>query len=74
MSGHLHYIFNLGDGPVRVRDNARASLNDNKWHAVTIGRPSPKQHTLMVDDTFAIVTSNGMNEKLDLAGILYLGT
>ncbi|XP_046687748.1 neurexin-3-like isoform X2 [Homalodisca vitripennis] len=73
VSGHLHYIFNLGDGPVRVRDNARASLNDNKWHTVTIGRPSPKQHTLMVDDTFATVTSLGMNEKLDLAGILYLG-
>lgn len=73
VNGHLQYIFNLGDGPVRVRDNARASLNDNKWHTVTIGRPSPKQHTLMVDDTFAVVTSLGMNEKLDLAGILYLG-
>nr|CAD7588019.1 unnamed protein product [Timema genevievae] len=73
VNGHLHYIFNLGDGPVRVRDNARNSLNDNKWHAVTIGRPSPKQHTLMVDDNFAIVTSLGTNENLDLAGILYLG-
>ncbi|XP_075221682.1 neurexin 1-like [Lycorma delicatula] len=73
INGHLQYIFNLGDGPVRVRDNARSSLNDNRWHAVTIGRPSPKQHTLMVDDNFAIVTSLGHNEKLDLAGILYLG-
>ncbi|PSN31987.1 Neurexin-3 [Blattella germanica] len=73
VNGHLHYIFNLGDGPVRVRDNARSSLNDNRWHAVTIGRPSPKQHTLMVDDNFAIVTSLGNNENLDLAGILYLG-
>lgn len=73
VNGHLHYIFNLGDGPVRVRDNARSSLNDNQWHAVTIGRPSPKQHTLMVDDNFAIVTSLGTNENLDLAGILYLG-
>ncbi|XP_063235605.1 neurexin 1 isoform X2 [Bacillus rossius redtenbacheri] len=73
VSGHLHYIFNLGDGPVRVRDNARASLNDNRWHAVTVGRPSAKQHSLMVDDNFAIVTSLGTNENLDLAGILYLG-
>ncbi|XP_068083571.1 neurexin 1 [Anabrus simplex] len=73
VNGHLHYIFNLGDGAVRVRDNARNSLNDNRWHAVTIGRPSPKQHTLMVDDNFAIVTSLGTNENLDLAGILYLG-
>ncbi|XP_049784610.1 neurexin-1 isoform X4 [Schistocerca cancellata] len=73
VSGHLHYVFNLGDGAVRVRDNARASLNDNQWHAVTIGRPSARQHTLMVDDSFAIVTSLGTNENLDLAGILYLG-
>lgn len=74
VNGHIHYLFNLGDGPVRVRDNTRASLNDNKWHTVTVGRPSPKQHTLMVDDTFSTVTSLGTNEKLDLAGILYLGT
>ncbi|XP_046998627.1 neurexin-1 isoform X1 [Schistocerca americana] len=73
VSGHLHYVFNLGDGAVRVRDNARAPLNDNHWHAVTIGRPSARQHTLMVDDSFAIVTSLGTNENLDLAGILYLG-
>ncbi|XP_047114681.1 neurexin-1-like [Schistocerca piceifrons] len=73
VSGHLHYVFNLGDGAVRVRDNARAPLNDNQWHAVTIGRPSARQHTLMVDDSFAIVTSLGTNENLDLAGILYLG-
>ncbi|XP_049829259.1 neurexin-1 isoform X6 [Schistocerca gregaria] len=73
VSGHLHYVFNLGDGAVRVRDNARAPLNDNRWHAVTIGRPSARQHSLMVDDSFAIVTSLGTNENLDLAGILYLG-
>jgi leucine-rich repeat transmembrane neuronal protein 1/2 len=38
VGGHVHYVFDLGDGVVRVRDNARASLNDNKWHAVTIGK------------------------------------
>lgn len=73
VNGHLHYIFNLGDDDVRVRDNAKTSLNDNRWHAVTIGRPTAKQHTLMVDDNFAVVTSRGHNDKLDLAGILYLG-
>jgi neurexin len=72
--GHVHYLFNLGDGPVRVRDSGRASLNDNKWHAVTIGRPTARQHTLLVDDNFSIVTGLGLNENLDLAGILYLGT
>lgn len=71
--GHIHYIFNLGDGPVRVRDSSRATLNDNKWHAVTIGRPTSKQHTLLVDDNFSIVTGLGLNENLDLAGVLYIG-
>lgn len=50
VDGHLHYVFNLGDGPRGVKSNTRTTLNDNQWHAVTIGRPSLHQHTLMVDD------------------------
>ena len=69
----MHYVFDLGDGVVRVRDNARASLNDNKWHAVTIGRSGARQHTLMVDEAYATVTSSGHNENLNLGGLLYLG-
>lgn len=38
VDGHLHYIFNLGDGPRKVRSNTRTTLNDNHWHAVTIGK------------------------------------
>ncbi|GFR04895.1 neurexin-3 [Trichonephila clavata] len=38
VDGHLHYIFNLGDGPRKVRSNTRTTLNDNQWHAVTIGK------------------------------------
>ncbi|XP_067134301.1 neurexin 1-like isoform X3 [Centruroides vittatus] len=73
VDGHLHYIFNLGDGPRRVRSNTRNTLNDNHWHAVTIGRPLLRQHTLMVDDMIATVTSAGSNIHLDLDGLLYLG-
>lgn len=73
VNGRLHYVFDLGDGAVRVRDTARVPLNDDRWHQVSIGRPAVKQHTLSVDDTFAVVTSLGHNEKLDLTGILYLG-
>ncbi|GFY57669.1 neurexin-3 [Trichonephila inaurata madagascariensis] len=73
VDGHLHYIFNLGDGPRKVRSNTRTTLNDNQWHAVTIGRPSVKQHTLMVDDMIATVASTGSNVHLDLDGLLYLG-
>ncbi|XP_076366546.1 neurexin 1-like [Tachypleus tridentatus] len=73
VNGHLDYIFNLGDGPKNVRSNTRRTLNDNKWHAVTIGRQSLRQHTLMVDDMVATVTSMGSNVHLDLDGLLYLG-
>ncbi|XP_071453531.1 neurexin 1-like, partial [Hetaerina americana] len=76
VEGHIHYVFNLGDGPVRVRDSARLPLNDGKWHSVTIGRPSPRRHTLMVDDHFAVVvtgTSLGATKNLDLDGGLYVG-
>ncbi|KAL1122948.1 hypothetical protein AAG570_003273 [Ranatra chinensis] len=73
VGGHVNYLFDLGDGAVRVRDNARGSLNDNKWHAVTIGRSGPRQHTLMVDEAYATVTGSGHNENLNLGGLLYLG-
>ncbi|XP_024085653.1 neurexin-2 isoform X2 [Cimex lectularius] len=71
--GHIVYSFDLGDGPVKLRDNVRGILNDNKWHSVTIGRPSPKQHTLIIDETYASIISRGHNDYLDLGGILYLG-
>ncbi|XP_024942008.1 neurexin-1 isoform X3 [Cephus cinctus] len=73
VNGHVHYVFDLGDGPVRVRDTSKSRLNDGKWHAVSIGRPAPKRHTLAVDDHVAAVNSLGSNENLDLDGILYIG-
>ncbi|XP_076392461.1 neurexin 1 isoform X2 [Megachile rotundata] len=73
VDGHIHYVFDLGDGPVKVRDNSRSRLNDGKWHAVSIGRPAPKRHTLAVDDHVTAVNSRGSNENLDLDGILHIG-
>uniref|UniRef100_A0A0C9QZT5 NRX3A_1 protein n=4 Tax=Fopius arisanus TaxID=64838 RepID=A0A0C9QZT5_9HYME len=73
VSGHIHYVFDLGDGPIRIRDSSRSRLNDGKWHAVSIGRPAPKRHTLAVDDHVNAVNSQGSNENLDLDGILYIG-
>ncbi|KAF7394727.1 hypothetical protein HZH66_007901 [Vespula vulgaris] len=70
---HIHYVFDLGDGPVRIKDNSKSRLNDGKWHAVSIARPAPKRHTLAVDDHVTAVNSQGSNENLDLDGILYIG-
>ncbi|XP_076289211.1 neurexin 1 isoform X2 [Lasioglossum baleicum] len=73
VNGHIQYVFDLGDGPVRFKDISRSRLNDGKWHAVSIGRPAPKKHTLAVDDHVTVFTSQGSNENLDLDGILYIG-
>ncbi|XP_055852280.1 neurexin-1a isoform X2 [Episyrphus balteatus] len=73
VNGHIHYTFDLGDGPVTIRDKSRIHMNDNRWHSVSIRRPGPKTHTLTVDDTFEIVTLPGSNMHLELSGILYIG-
>ncbi|XP_047738095.1 neurexin-1 [Hyalella azteca] len=73
VNGHIHLVFNLGSGPIQLRDSSKTALNDNQWHSVTVGRPSAHRHTLMVDDDTAIVTSTGSNRYIDLQGYLYLG-
>ncbi|GJQ66007.1 putative laminin G [Trypoxylus dichotomus] len=72
VDGHIHYVVNVGDGAVHLRDNAKSHLNDNRWHTVGIRRPSVKQHTLMVDDEVTVTTSKSTG-NLELDGILYLG-
>ncbi|XP_037947994.1 neurexin-3-like [Teleopsis dalmanni] len=73
VNGHIHYTFDLGDGPITMRDKSRIHMNDNRWHQVSISRPGPKTHTLTVDDSFEIVTLTGNSMHLELAGILYIG-
>ena len=72
--GHVHYVFNLGYSTVSVRDRAPRPLNDNRWHSVSIGRPSMYSHTLLVDEQhLATANTRGDNLHLDLDGILFLG-
>lgn len=73
INGKLHYTLNLGYGPIKIRDNSPDSLSDNKWHRVTIGRPSRYRHTMMVDGHVATAATRGDNYHLDLDGILFLG-
>jgi neurexin len=72
-NGKLYYTLNLGYGPISIKDTAPGTLSDNKWHKVTIGRPSRYRHTLMVDGHFAMASTRGDNYHLDLDGILFLG-
>ncbi|XP_055617047.1 neurexin-1 isoform X4 [Toxorhynchites rutilus septentrionalis] len=73
VNGHIHYVFDLGDGPITIRDKARIHMNDNRWHSVSIRRPGPKTHTLAVDESIEIYTASGNNLHLELEGILYAG-
>lgn len=73
VNGHIHYVFDMGDGPITMRDRSRVHMNDNRWHSVTIRRPGPKTHTLIVDDAIEVVTATGNNMHLELEGILYVG-
>ncbi len=73
INGRLHYTLNLGYGPITIKDNAGGTLSDNKWHRVSIGRPSRYKHTLMVDGHVASASTRGDNFHLDLDGILFLG-
>lgn len=76
VNGHLHYIFDLGDGPRRLQSKSRITLNDNRWHTVTLGRPSLHQHTMLIDDslmTTSTSSSSDRNLHLDLNGLFYFG-
>ncbi|XP_052863828.1 neurexin-1 [Anopheles cruzii] len=73
VNGHIHYVFDLGDGAITLRDKARIHMNDNRWHSVSIRRPGPKTHTLAVDESIEIYTATGNNMHLELEGILYVG-
>jgi len=73
VNGHINLVFNLGSGPLRLTDTSKTALNDNQWHSVTVGRPAANRHTLMVDESTAIITSTGKNRYIDLQGYLYLG-
>lgn len=72
VEGHIHYVLNVGEGLITLKDNTHAHLNDNRWHTVGIRRPTPRQHTLMVDDDLVVWSANGSG-NLELEGILYLG-
>lgn len=73
VNGHVHYIFDLGDGPITLRDKSRIHMNDNRWHVVSIRRPGPKTHTLIVDDTIEVYNTPGNNMHMELEGIMYIG-
>ncbi|XP_013147690.1 PREDICTED: neurexin-1 [Papilio polytes] len=72
VNGHIHCVFNLGDGVVTMKDKLKNFLNDNRWHTVSIRRPTPKVHTLQVDDDLELHTTSS-TLMLELDSVLYVG-
>lgn len=54
VNGHIHCVFNLGDGVVTMKDKLKNFLNDNRWHTVSVRRATPKIHTLLVDEDLEV--------------------
>jgi len=72
--GHIHYSFNMGYGPVTLKDNSITSLADNKYHSIWIRRPSRYEQMIIVDNYHKVSSSGvGDNYHLNLDGILFLG-
>ncbi|CAH2094247.1 unnamed protein product [Euphydryas editha] len=72
VNGHIHCVFNLGDGVVTMKDKLKNFLNDNRWHTVSIRRPTPKVHTMQVDEDLETHTTDS-NLMLELDSVLYVG-
>ncbi|XP_045776164.1 neurexin-1 isoform X2 [Maniola jurtina] len=72
VNGHIHCVFNLGDGVVTMKDKIKSFLNDNRWHTVSIRRPTPKIHTMQVDEDLEMHTTSS-NLMLELDSVLYVG-
>ncbi|XP_063831706.1 neurexin 1-like [Ostrinia nubilalis] len=72
VNGHIHCVFNLGDGVVTMKDKLKNFLNDNRWHTVSVRRPTPKIHTLQVDDDLEMHTTSS-NLMLELDSVLFVG-
>ncbi|CAG4930590.1 unnamed protein product [Parnassius apollo] len=72
VNGHIHCVFNLGDGVVTMKDKLKNFLNDNRWHTVSIRRPTPQVHALQVDDDLEMHTTSS-NLMLELDSVLYVG-
>lgn len=50
VGGQLRYVFDVGSGVRVVQPVTPRPVNDNRWHEVTVVRPSVTQHVLRVDE------------------------
>ncbi|CAG5125145.1 unnamed protein product, partial [Candidula unifasciata] len=73
--GFFYYVYDMGEGPQRVKANVNQPINDNKWHEVRLLRAETYKQLLRVDDNTPTIDdlSGAKNNKFDLDGHLYIG-
>ena len=54
VSGHVHYVFDVGSGVRVLADRLAVPLNDNTWHTVSVLRPTLRRQLLVVDGRTSI--------------------
>ena len=73
VNGHVSYVFNVGSGPRVVRVHHRP-INDNKWHDISIVRPTLNEHVLRVDDATEMDKLPDMRSvHFDTSDVFYIG-
>jgi len=74
VDGHIIYTFNMGFGPVKIKDNAPKSLADDSFHSVWITRPTKYSQVLVIDNQHKVSSAGlGDNYYFNLDGVFYLG-
>ena len=73
-SGHIYVLMQMGEEVIKIKDGAKSSFSDNRWHTVSIRQPTYKIYTLQVDDiVVAAMKRHDIEDTLQLSGILYVG-
>ena len=73
-SGHIYVFLQMKSELIKIKDGAKSSFSDNRWHTVSIRQPTRKIYTLQVDDIIVAATRrHDVDESLQLAGILFVG-
>ncbi|CAL1526179.1 unnamed protein product [Lymnaea stagnalis] len=73
--GYLYYVYNMGEGPEKVKANINQAVNDNKWHEVRLLRSDMTKQLLRVDDNTPTIDdlSSAKNNRFDLNDQLHIG-
>lgn len=73
-NGQVNFHFSLANVNNILRSNVKKSLNDNKWHLVSIWRSTATDHELTVDSlVYTHSSSDIRRNEFNLGGDLFIG-